>query len=81
MSVWEKIILTVIYLLAIPVLIFIMDLTNKNLKQGLMKVNPDLIKRADWFFSNDKRMFVRVLIIVGSVGFIVLIWADLIPLL
>ncbi len=78
MDLKHKIIFTVLFLVAVPLWFFIHKFNNRNLKNGLLKKNPNLVESANWFFSKKKEKFIIRLMVIMILIFLLMMWFDVV---
>ncbi len=76
MDLREKIIFTIIFLIAGFIVPKMSNWSNDLLKSRLQQSNPDLVKNQYWFFSDTKKQIINVVFKIMVVIAIVLMWTS-----
>ena len=79
MEIEEKLIISIVLIIAMFILIRLMRAINNRLKSNLDKNNPKLTTDARWFFSSTKKKTVGYIIIGMILIWLLMIWTNKIP--
>lgn len=74
MDITEKIFWTVICAAGVLILPKLTDIINDKLKERLLKSNPKLVESQSWFFSDEKKEAVKLLILLMIFVCIAFVW-------
>ena len=77
MQLKEKIVVTNLFILAMPIWFKLMELNDKRIIKRLEKVNPSLAKKSTWFFFKEKSALSYYLVFIIITVVVLAIWLDI----
>jgi hypothetical protein len=69
-----KIILSILFIVGVPLWLKLGDLNNKRFNKSLDKVNPNLAKKSAWFFSKEKDVFSKYIVLIYIILLLLAVW-------
>ncbi len=76
MKVQDKIIFTIIFIVAAILLHWIKRINNRLVVNRLKKQSPSLLKNLSWFISDHEKTIISWPITLGVIIFLLLMWTN-----
>lgn len=76
MELQSKIIFTLLFIISYYIMLKLYKINNGNLKKTLEIINPELIKKQPWFFSESKDKIIKTILALIILYLLISIWSE-----